>query len=77
MLGHEVRFTYCLAPASKLPCRRVLDCWWETFDIKSFVRAHYTEEEIQEILAPRKEKLLSLVELIEKAKKAAKTRSDE
>ncbi len=71
MLGHEVPFSYCRAPASPLPCRRIFDCWWETFDIEGFVHAHYSEQEIAAIRAPRKDKLVSLVELIRKAQRAS------
>jgi hypothetical protein len=77
MLGHEVPFSYCRAPASELPCRRVFDCWWETFDIDSFIRAHYEADEIDRILSPRQGKMLTLVELIERAKKAQKDAPDQ
>ena len=70
MLGHEVSFAYCRAPGRELPCRKVFDCWWETFDVESFVRAHFDEADIRRILASRQDKVSSLVELIEKAKKA-------
>jgi len=68
LLGHHLHFKYCRAPASPLPCRRILDCWWRTFDVESFLRAHLSHEEIQELLAPRKDKMTSIVELIQKAR---------
>ncbi len=71
MLGHEVRFAYCRAPGRELPCGRVLDCWFETFDVEAFIRVHYSGEQIDEILAPRPDKVASLVELIEKARRGA------
>ena len=71
MLGHDVPFAYCRAPASEIPCRRVFDCWWETFDVEAFVRAHYSEADVAEILAPRQDKTATLVELIERARKNA------
>jgi hypothetical protein len=70
MLGHDVGFGYCRAPGRPLPCGKVFDCWFETFDVQAFIRKHFSEHEVQEILAPRQEKLTSLVELIEKARKA-------
>jgi hypothetical protein len=76
MLGHDIAFSYCRAPASRLPCGRILDCWWETFDIEGFIRRHYSPQDIEAILAPRKDKMLTLVELIERAKKTAKDSSD-
>ena len=72
MLGHEIRFAYCRAPGSALPCRKIFDCWWRTFEVESFVRSHFSGEDIEKILAARPDKMLTLVELIEKAKKAGK-----
>jgi hypothetical protein len=72
MLGHEVPFGYCRAPGRELPCRRVVDCWWEAFDVESFLRAHFSEEDLREMLAPPQHKVLSLVELIEQARKSAR-----
>ena len=76
MLGHEVAFSYCRQPASPLPCRKIFDCWWETFDVKTFAASHFTAEDIDKSLAPRQDKRVSLVQLIEQAKKAAKASTD-
>lgn len=70
MLGHDLRFSYCRHPGRELPCGRIGDCWWKTFDIESFVRAHYSDEQVRQILATPKPKILSLVELIQKAQQA-------
>lgn len=72
MLGHEVPFSYCRQPASDLPCRKVFDCWWQRFDVEGFIRAHYGDEDIEKILAPRQDKTVSLLELIQKARQAQK-----
>ena len=70
-LGGPVTFRYCrLSGDSRLPCWKVFDCWWETFDVESFVRANYSEDEVRQILSPPKPKMLSLVELIQQAQKA-------
>jgi len=37
--------------------------------IEEFIRQHYSQEEIDQILSPPKPKITTLVELIEKAKK--------
>jgi hypothetical protein len=71
MLGHEVRFSYCRSPASDLPCRRVADCWFERFDVVAWLRAQFTDEQMAHILAPPADKACTLVELIERARKAA------
>ena len=69
MLGHEVPFSYCRQPGAHTPCRKIFDCWWQTFDVVGFMREHHTEEEIQRILTPRNDKRVSLVELIRRAQK--------
>jgi len=70
MLGNDVPFSYCRAPARDLPCRRIFDCWWETFDVRAFLGGHFTEDDIARILAPPKDRTVTLIELIERARKA-------
>ena len=69
MLGHHVTFAYCRQPGAKQPCRKIFDCWCNTFNIVQFMQDHFTDEEIKAILAPPKDKVMSLLELIEQAKK--------
>jgi hypothetical protein len=69
MLGHLVPFTYCMKPASSVPCRRVMDCWHERIDIVAYLEEVLTPEEMETLLAPPRQKVSQLVELIEKAKK--------
>ena len=70
MLGHEVPFAYCRAPGRDLPCGKVFDCWYETFDVDAFLRSLFSEDDIARILTPRQDKMASLIELIERARKA-------
>ena len=69
MLGHEVDFLYCRQVGGDLPCRKILDCWFERFDIREFIRQHYTPQQIQKILEQPKSKLTSIIDLIQQAKK--------
>ncbi len=70
MLGHDVHFSYCRAPGRQLPCSRIFDCWWQTFDVRAFLRQHLSEEDIARTLTPPKDKAATLIELIAKARKA-------
>ena len=65
MLGHQVRFAYCRKPASDQPCRRIFDCWWEIFDVVSYMKERLSKEQF-ETLAARKPrpKVLSIVEMV-------------
>ena len=68
MLGHELQFSYCRSPASDLPCRKIFDCWFRIFDVEGFIHQHFSQDDIEKMLAPRSNKALTLVELIEKAR---------
>ncbi|PKL37770.1 MAG: hypothetical protein CVV44_15645 [Spirochaetae bacterium HGW-Spirochaetae-1] len=68
MLGHYIEFRYCRTVANGLPCRKVLDCWFETIDVRSFMDEHFTSEEQEKIFTPPMDKVSSILELIEKAR---------
>ena len=71
-LGHELTFGYCRQEAGRKPCRLIMDCWWERFDVRSFLQAHLPEEVMAQVeragVAPPPSKVLSLVDLIQQAK---------
>jgi len=72
-LGHQISFTYCRSENRGLPCFKTLDCWFDHFQVEEFLRKELTPEEWEKVfLKPPKPKLLSLVELIEEAKKRNK-----
>jgi hypothetical protein len=73
MLGHNLNFSYCRKPGSDVPCRKIFDCWWEEFDVEGFIRAHYGDDMIGRILAPRPEKTVTLADLIDKARRGGRT----
>jgi hypothetical protein len=69
-LGHPVPFSYCRAPGSAVYCSHIKDCWFSKIpDIKNYIGEHFTAEEIQQAEQPSAPKMLTLLELIEKAKK--------
>jgi hypothetical protein len=71
MLGGPVPFGYCRTCGQEgLPCWKILDCWWQTFDIAAHLQATLTEAQYRRLLAARpKPKLTTLVELIAQARK--------
>ncbi len=69
MLGHRLGFGYCRTVNGGMPCHKVLDCWFEQFSVREFIREHYTAEQVESFLAPPKPRMQSLLELIEQAKK--------
>jgi hypothetical protein len=71
-LGHEVTFGYCRREGGGRPCRLLLDCWWEYFDVRAFLGAHLSPEDMAQVedasVAPPPSKMLSLLDLIQQAK---------
>jgi len=71
-LGHELTFGYCRQESGRKPCRLILDCWWERFDVRSFLQAHLPEQVMAGVerasAAPPPPKVQSLLELIQQAK---------
>jgi hypothetical protein len=71
-LGEEVTFGYCRQETGGKPCRLILDCWWEQFDVRSFLQAHLSEEDMAQVerasASPPPSKMLSLVEIIQQTK---------
>lgn len=70
-LGGPVSFQYCrTCETDSKPCFKVMDCWWETFDIAAFVEANYPEEVCRKLAQTRPNpKVNQLLELIEAAKR--------
>jgi hypothetical protein len=73
-LGGPVSFDYCWTCGdAKQPCWKIVDCWWETFDIVNYLKKNLSEEEFNRLIhAKPKPKITSLVELIEQAKQHKK-----
>ena len=69
-LGHQVPFSYCRTENKGLPCFKTLDCWYELFLVEEFLRKALSPDEWKRTFErPKTTKLLSLVELIQRAKK--------
>ena len=72
-LGGEVSFQYCRScEESRQPCFKIMDCWWEAFDIASYLEENYSEELCRKLAQARpKPKVNQLLELIEAARRRA------
>ena len=69
-LGHQISFSYCRSENKGLPCFKTIDCWFAYFPVNEFLQKELASEEWEAIFnRPNKPKILSLVELIEAAKK--------
>jgi hypothetical protein len=69
-LGGEVVFSYCKKEKGDLPCSRIIVCWHPHFPVEAYLRKRLSESEWDCCFnQPPKEKMSSLIELIEAAKK--------
>ena len=70
-LGGPVNFGYCrkVGPEGE-PCFKVLDCWWQRFDVAGHLKARLPRESFESLGRRRPPaKVTSLIDLIEQAKK--------
>jgi hypothetical protein len=69
-LGNSVPFNYCeICGDDQQPCFKILDCWWEHFDVVQYLKDNLSEDQFNHLMEARpKPKVASLLELIEQAK---------
>jgi hypothetical protein len=77
-LGGPVTFRYCrFAGSDRSMCWKIADCWWERFDVMTYLRGILSEPELNALLAKRpKQKVSSIIELIEQARRRAGNETD-
>lgn len=70
-LGGPVPFGYCRTSGDDLSvCWKILDCWWESFDVVMYLQNFLSPEQLNQLVrAKPKPKIVTLVELMEQAKK--------
>jgi hypothetical protein len=75
-LGHEVTFGYCRQETGGKPCHLILDCWWEQFDVRAFLRVNLSPADMADVervrSSPPPSKVLNLFDLIEQTKNRLK-----
>ncbi len=73
-LGGDVDFGYCKScETGKKTCFKILDCWWERFDVVTHMKGCLTPEAFDALSKrlPPPGKLTSLVDLIRQAQERA------
>ncbi len=77
-LGGPATFSYCRIENVGKPCSRAILCWAEHFDAEDFFRKALTDDEFRECFCrPPTPKIITIMELIEKAKKLTQQSSDD
>ncbi|MBT4288861.1 MAG: hypothetical protein HOD92_16155 [Deltaproteobacteria bacterium] len=75
-LGHELNFKYCRQEQDFLPCSKILNCWFERLAIKEYILQHFNEAEREKMLIPPQDKIVSLIDIIERAKLNSKNKNE-
>jgi hypothetical protein len=69
-LGGQVTFAYCRREAGTIPCQRTIVCWQRIFPVEAFLKSILSEDDWERWVSQNpKEKMTTLLELIEEAKK--------
>jgi len=68
-LGSEVGFSYCRSCGREdQPCFKVLDCWWEIFDVVAYFKDRLSPEAFARLTQARPpDKMSSLLDLVRQA----------
>ena len=69
-LGGDVAFGYCkVCGEGRTPCFKILDCWWERFDVVAHMQACLSPPAFDALARHRTppDKVTSLVDLIRQA----------
>ena len=71
-LGHAVPFGYCrkenctAMTEKKLPCSKIMDCWFEMMPIHRFIEAHFTPRERELAFGRPGSRLNSICDIVER-----------
>jgi hypothetical protein len=65
-LGGTIEFSYCRTCEDKnQPCYKIFDCWWEFFDVVTYMRRYLPKEQFDKLANNKiKPKVVSIVEMI-------------
>lgn len=77
-LGGEVTFSYCEREGGDKPCMRVVTCWRPFFPVEAYLRESLSQEAWERFSGQTpKDKVSTLIELIEAAKIRSKQNDHE
>ena len=71
--GSVISVGYCMISGNdNLPCFKMLDCWWETFDVENYLKEHLTEPMFQNFIESARKpqsKISSILEIANMARR--------
>ena len=75
-LGHQIYFSYCRGENKGIPCFKTLDCWFTHFLVEDLLREELSPEEWKQAFEVRpKIKMVSILEMVDQAKKRQNAKS--
>jgi hypothetical protein len=72
-LGHHLQFNYCRQEQQQSPCAAVIRCWQSRIPVDDFLSSSFSPDEIAYLDEPPVSKVESLMDIILKAQKSART----
>jgi len=66
-LGHHLHFKYCRSEQNGEPCSKILDCWFEKFDVRAYMDKHYSKLKSETHNKTLPNKTATIYDLIQKA----------
>ncbi len=77
-LGGPVQLSYCEVESSGKPCLKMISCWSPQFDVTTMLAEKMGPENMEAYFSKQvKPKVITLIELIEQARKTLKDTSKE
>jgi len=71
--GSVISVSYCMISGKdNLPCFKMLDCWWEIFDVETYLKEHLTGPMFQcfiESAQTPQNKISSIIEIVNMARR--------
>lgn len=71
--GSVITVGYCMISGKdNLPCFKMLDCWWEAFDVETYLKDHLTAplyQQFIEMARSPQNKITSILEIANMARR--------
>jgi len=71
--GTVISFSYCMISGNdNLPCLKTLDCWWEEFDVQTYLKEQMAEPAYRQFISVvqcQQNKISSIIEIANMARK--------
>jgi hypothetical protein len=73
-LGGPIEFSYCrTCEDQNRPCFKIFDCWWEYFDVVTYMREYLPKEQFDKLAHKNiKPKVVSIMEMIREIQQCKK-----